>query len=286
MRAMVRAKHLLFFLILGTITGCGVETVVNGLSEREANRITELFADNQIASTKGVTDTGREIFYNISVPPKNKLDAIKLLNLHELPRRKDRGYSEVFSETGLIPTSAEEKAKKMAALEGEIERQLKLIDGILDTQVQIVIPEESALRTAEDQISPTTASVTLRYLPGAAGAKPITEQQVQTLVSAGVENLTADRVFPLLTPVRSIGELSIPDTPAPAGGSWLTRVSAKTVNVLSIVILAVILGLSLLLLSGHLRLRNAQARLLRLQNEIAKAQRRAQSEENLPPGAG
>jgi type III secretion system YscJ/HrcJ family lipoprotein len=286
MRAMVRAKHLLIFLLLGTIIGCGVETVVNGLSEREANRIIELFDDNQIASTKGVTDTGREIFYNISVPPKSRIDAIKLLNLHELPRRKDRGYSEVFSETGLIPTSAEEKAKKMAALEGEIERQLKLIDGILDTQVQIVIPAESALRTAEDQISPTTASVTLRYLPGAGGAKPITEQMVQTLVSAGVENLTADRVFPLLTPVRSIGELTVPETPAPAGGSWLTRVPAKTVNVLTIVILAIILGLSLLLLSGHLRLRSAQTRLLRLQNEIAKAQRRAQSEEGLPPGAG
>lgn len=286
MRAMVKAKHLLLLLILGTATGCGVETVVNGLSERDANRIIELFADNQITTTKGVTDTGREIFYNISVPQKSRLDAIRLLNLHELPRRKDKGYSEVFSDTGLIPTSAEEKAKKMAALEGEIERQLKLIDGILDTQVQIVIPEESALRTAEDQISPTTASVTLRYLPGAGGAKPITEQQVQTLVSAGVEKLTADRVFPLLTPVRRIGELTVPETAAPAGGSWLSRVPAKTVNVLTIIILAIILGLSLLLLSGHLRLRTAQARLLRLQNEIAKAQRRAQSEEILPPGAG
>ena len=50
-----------------------------------------------------------------------------------------------FLKAGLIPTSGEERAKFLAALEGEIEKQLKLIDGILDVQVQIVLPEESAL---------------------------------------------------------------------------------------------------------------------------------------------
>ena len=148
-------------------------------------------------------DSGRDVTYNIIVPAGNRIDAIRLLNRHEMPRRKDKGYTDVFAEGGFIPTSAEEKAKKLAALEGEIEKQLKLVDGVLDAQVQLVIPEESALRTSEEQKPQTTASVTLRYLPGAGGEKPLSEPQVQQLVAAGVENLTSDRVYPLLIPVLS-----------------------------------------------------------------------------------
>ena len=231
MRTNFRAsRHYLFILLFGfTLTGCAVDTVVSALSEKEANTIIELFADNEIETTKGMIDTGRAIQYSISVPSKKRLDAIRLLNLHELPRRKDKGYTEIFSESGLIPTSAEEKAKKLAALEGEIQKQLKLIDGVLDAQVQIVMPEESALKTAEDQITPTTASVTIRYLPGAGGAKPISETQVQALVAAGVEKLTADKVFPLMTPVRSVSEIGIPTTAASTGNSWLSKYSTKSI---------------------------------------------------------
>jgi len=285
-RTTVKTNLYIFLFVAGLITtGCSFETVVHNLSEREANLIVELFADNQIESTKGIVDTGREVFYTISVPIKNKLDAIRLLNLHELPRRKDKGYNEIFSESGLIPTSAEEKAKELAALEGEIERQLKLVDGLLDAQVQIVIPEQSALRTAEDQISAPTASVTIRYLPGAGGTKPITEIQIQTLIAAGVEKLTPDQVFPLMTPIRKASELTAPAAPAPANNSWLAKLSAKTVNIITVGILGLILSLAVLLLFGQLRLRTVRGRLTKLQNEIAKARRRTNPEENLPPAA-
>ena len=49
--------------------------------------------------------------------------------------------------------SAEERAKFLQALEGEIQKQLKLVDGILDVQVQVVTPE------FDDP--PTTESYTL-----------------------------------------------------------------------------------------------------------------------------
>ena len=276
----------LFVLLFGlTLVGCSVETVVSGLTEKDANTIIELLADNKIETTKGLVDSGREIHYSISVPTKKRLDAIRLLNLHELPRRKDKGYNEIFSESGLIPTSAEEKAKKLAALEGEIQKQLKLIDGVLDAQVQIVMPEESALKTAEDQISPTTASVTIRYLPGAGGTKPISETQVQTLVAAGVEKLTPDKVFPLMTPVKNSGEMEISAAAiATAGNSWLSKYSSRTISTLTIIILALIFTLSTLLLFTQLSLRRVRGKLIKLQNlvETAKSKRSADS---LPPSA-
>ena len=84
----------------------------------------------------------------------------------------------------MIPSRIQEAAQKLSALEGEIERQLKLIVGVLDVEVQLVMPEQSPLDT-QDTMTPTTASVTVKYLPGTDGSKPLSEPQVRALVAAG-----------------------------------------------------------------------------------------------------
>lgn len=270
-------------LLAGLLSACGTETVIHGIDEREANKIIELLADNQLQAQKLMNDSGREVTYNIAVPASNKVDAIRLLNRHEMPRRKDKGYTDVFAEGGLIPTSAEEKAKKLAALEGEIEKQLKLVDGVLDAQVQLVIPEESALRTSEEQKPQTTASLTLRYLPGAAGEKPLSEPQIQQLVAAGVENLTSDQVYPLLIPVmsnRPSADLS--QATSQLGGSWVAKLTKQQINIITGLMIMLILALSSLLIFWQIRLKTVRGKLTRLQTQIMKAQQR-QGGESLPP---
>jgi type III secretion system YscJ/HrcJ family lipoprotein len=172
-RAVVANSSSLVCFSLVLLAGCAAETVVHNLNEKEANIIIEVLADNDVNGMKLLNAAGREVVYDISVPASERLKAIRVLNKNELPRRRDKGYDEIFSSSGLIPTAGEEKAKKLAALEGEIERQLKLIEGILDVQVQIVMPDESALRTTQEQEPATTASVTIKYLPGVGGARPV-----------------------------------------------------------------------------------------------------------------
>ena len=277
------ARWVGMLLIALVLPACAAETVIHGVNEREANRILELLADSQINATKLVIDDGRTIKFNISVAANSKLDSIRLLNHNSLPRRPDKGYTEVFSEGGLIPTSAEEKAKKLAALEGELEKQLKLIDGVLDAQIQIVMPTESALRTSEEQRPTTTASVTLRYLPGAAGENPLTESQLQTLLAAGVENLTPDKVYPILTPVsRGAGAVPAGAGTTGASGSWLASMSKKQVNMTTAAIICLILILCVLLVFFQFRLKSVRSKLMRLQAQIMKAQQR-QSGDSLPP---
>ena len=272
-------------LMAGLLSACGTETIIHGIDEREANQIIELLADHQLQSNKLMLDSGRDVSYNIIVPASARIDAIRLLNRHEMPRRKDKGYTDVFAEGGLIPTSAEEKAKKLAALEGEIEKQLKLVDGVLDAQVQLVIPEESALRTSEEQKPQTTASVTMRYLPGAGGEKPLSEPQVQQLVAAGVENLTSDRVYPLLIPVisnRPSAELA--EATSQLSGSWVANLSKQQIDVITGVMIMLILTLSSLLILWWIRLKTVRGKLSRLQAQIMKAQQR-QGGESLPPAS-
>ena len=261
------------------LVGCGVEPVVHGLEEREANKVVEVLADADIVAQKSVVDNGRTTSYTINVPAKDRIGAIKTLNRFQLPARPDSGYQEIFKDGGLIPTAGEERAKQMAALEGEIEKQLKLIDGILDSQVQLVIPEESALRTAQDVRSPTTASVTLKYAPGRGGAKPLSEPQVQAVVAAGVERLTPDNVVVVMTPATGFGQGA---GDAMDTGKGLHGLSGKQADTLAVGLVVVVLLLCAGLAASQIALRTVRSRLLRLQNEIAKARRKPA--EVLPPG--
>ena len=267
----MRASRFLCIVLISFLASCGTEAIVHDLGEREANRILELLADKNIQGLKLMNDKGRTVTYTIHVPSANRMDAIRMLNQNDFPRRKDKGYHEIFSESGLIPTSTEERAKKMAAIEGEIERQLKLIDGILDVEVQLVIPEENALRTAEEQRPKTTASVTIRYLSGADGAKPLTEPQVQAIVAAGVEKLAAADVVVLMKPSDGFQAAS---AAKPEQVSGIRGWSQKQVNWAIVGVIAFILFLLLGLLFLQMRLKIVRDKLIRLQTEIAKARKK------------
>jgi len=283
-----------YFLITALLlsSACSVETIVHRLDEKEANSIVVLLDENGIVATKAALDTGREVFYHIAVPANERLRAMRILESNNYPRRAIQGYAEVFSESGLIPTSAEEKAKNLRAIEGEIERQIRLVAGVLDVEVNVVIPEESPLRTAEDATSPPKASVAIKYLGGTQDVKPITVVSVQDIVAAAVEKLTPDHVAVMMTrgdartsdigacpicPTIATGEAPIV-APVPTG--FLGRLSAKMQIVVAAGGAGLVLILCLLLVYGQVSLRNVRARLLHLQSEIANAQRKGR--ESLP----
>ena len=264
--------------LMWLVSGCAEETIVHGLSEKEANIILEVMSDADMRATKLINATGREVVYDISVPAADRIKAIKLLNRHELPRRRDKGYFEVFSQSGLVPTSAEEKAKKMMALEGEIERQLKLIEGVLDVQVQLVIPEESALRTTNEQGPDTTASVTIKYLPGAQDSRPVTEPEVQAIVAAGVEKLMPENVVVLMRPTGGAApSVAVPPPPQEVRRG-LQALSNKALSIGLVTFLVMIALLGAGLVATQIRLRAVRGRFIRLQNEIAKARQKKPGE--------
>jgi type III secretion protein J len=256
--------------MMALLAACRSETVVHQVDEREANFIIEVLATSEIIADKQMVDTGREVFYHVSVPSSRRLEAIQILNKHMLPRRKDRGYADVFSEGGFIPTSSEERAKQLEALEGEIQKQLKVIEGVLDVEAQVVVPEESALRTTQDTRTPTTASVTIKYLPGAGGSKPIAEPQVQAIVAAGVENLTTDQVVVVMKEARNVQQ---PRPPEKVGRSY-GGLTPKQFRIGVGAAVGIILLLGLAFVYAQVRLRTVRGRLLRLQSEIARARRK------------
>ena len=108
--------------------------------------------------------------------------------------------AETFSaDPGLIPTATQERARLIAALSGEVEEKLKLIPGVVDAHVTVVMPEEDPLRDADKEPTPPTASVVYRYHPpvGMAPEKatpPLGEADARSLVAASVPGLTPKNV--------------------------------------------------------------------------------------------
>ncbi len=266
-------------VVLMCATACAQEVIVRDLTtEKQANEIIEVLAYDGITGSKNVIDDGRKKSYQIKVPGSRRLDAITILNQHDLPREHGLGY-DVFGEGGLIPSASQEKARFLQAVEGEIENQLRIINGILDAQVQIVMPEDSVLRASGEAPPPTTASVALVYLPGAGDAKPVSIPEVKTLVARGVEKLTEENVTVLMSP-KQISPLfkrimdKVGDGTSVAGCQGLQCWSNKQLNTGVAAFAAVILILGAFIIFTQARLRSVRGRLIRLQSEIAKARRR------------
>ena len=82
---------------------------------------------------------------------------------------------------------------------GEVSIALNKIDGVLESNVIVNIPETNDLTQPENKPMPS-ASVMIRYRPSLEGKPPVTEKDVQGFVSSAVQELKPDRVTVLLTP--------------------------------------------------------------------------------------
>ena len=197
-----------FFLSL-SLLACSKMILLHELEEREANEVVVLLDQYQISVDKEATENSgggnKGPRFKIAVASADANRAWKILTDNQLPRKKDNGYSEVFAQSGLVPTAAEEKSKTVQAIQGELMRTLKSIDGILDARVHIVIPEQNALKITDTDNSKPTASVWFKYVAGRLPAS-VTEASVQELVANAVENLEAKHVKVIQTEAKNMEE--------------------------------------------------------------------------------
>ena len=176
-------------LLLGA---CGVDEVVHGLSEREANQILVVLESKDVSARKEVEE-GRTVTWKVLVPSNAGHEARRILVDAELPQPKSTRLQDVFAETGMIPTQSEEKAKMLIGIQGEIEKKVKLIPGVLDVHAQIVIPDRESVRDINQSKPLPMASVIIVYEP-INNKIPYRTEDVQKAVAASVEDMTPERV--------------------------------------------------------------------------------------------
>ena len=90
----------------------------------------------------------------------------------------------------MIPTAAEEKARMVVGLAGELTRTLRSLPGVVDARVHVVLPDTSSLIDEKGKAA-TTTSVLVRYR---GDRPPLTDDEIRGLVAKGVEGLAAENV--------------------------------------------------------------------------------------------
>lgn len=247
-------RKLLTLTLLVALTGCLKHELQTGLSEQEAQEIIVLLKKNGLDAHREAVAHGKDSStWSVHVlgGNQNLVLAWRVLQENGLPRQRVKGLSEVFSNSGLIPTAGEEKAKTLVGLTGEITRTLNSVDGVVDARVHVVLPENSPL-VDKSQWSPTTASVLIKHR----GAKPpLEEAQVKTLVAKSVEGLSPEQVAVVYKQVYAMKNPP-QDVQFYLGNQQLT--------VLAVGLMAVLALLTLVL---TFRVRQLKGRLTRLEEE-------------------
>lgn len=125
----------------------------------------------------------------ISVPKDRSDKARVALAAAGLPKDGDPGFS-LFDKSDFISTDFDKKIKLLRAMNGEIKRLVKQVDGVEDAGAMVTMPEDSLFQTEK---KPVTAAVMVKMQP----KRSLTPSQVDGLthlIASSVPGLMTDNV--------------------------------------------------------------------------------------------
>ncbi|MDY7225538.1 type III secretion protein [Hyalangium rubrum] len=228
-------------LALVLVTGCSID-LQHGLTEQDANEIYVLLSKNGINATKVKEGEGQDMKFNIVVPKADAAQAAELLRSNSLPRPMEKGFNH-FAKGSMVPTAAEERAMTLKALGGEVSNALNKIDGVLEANVIVNIPENNDLTQPENKPLPSS-SVMIRYRPSLEGKAPLGEKEVKQFVASAVQDLKPENVTVLLTPALAPAAETNPESRLQdVFGLRMTAASASQFRVLVAVVSIFVLGM-------------------------------------------
>jgi type III secretion protein J len=249
-------KRCLGLISLLLLTACLKQELQTGLTEAEAQEIIVVLKDHGLEATRQMASSGDQSppTWTVSVKggSQNLFLAWKILQESGLPREKATGLKDVFSNSSLIPTASEEKARLIVGLSGEIRQTLQSLNGVVDARVHVVLPDNSPL-LEKSEWKPATASVLVKYQ---GNQLPLQPEEVKNLVANGVEGLQASNVAVVFKKVEAT-------PPAPRDLGWYLRSQELTVASLALLMLTTLGSVALLVRSQRQR-----SKLARLQNQL------------------
>lgn len=196
-------RFMLFPLLLLLLAGCETNMVIiNDVPEREANEIVVFLASRHIAASKvasASTSPGgggaTAPMFNISVPSDKATEAMALLNMVGLPRKKATHLLDLFAKQGLMSSATEETIRFQAGLGEEIAGMIRKIDGVLDASVQLAFPPaETGIGVPGAAKQRITASVYVKHQGVLDDPNSHLITKIKRLVAASVNGLDINDV--------------------------------------------------------------------------------------------
>lgn len=222
----MRKKSLLFslFLSLLFLTGCEKQMIiVNDVPEREANEIIVFLASKDITATKtesptttgAGSDTGEGIKWSIAVDQKQEVEAMAILNRNGLPRKKSPTLLDIFAKSGLISSEREENIRYQAGLAAQIAGTIRKIDGVIDADVELSIPQDEGIAlpgSQQQQKQNVTAAVYVKHQGILDDPNSHLVTKIKRLVSGSVPGLSINDVT-VISDRSRFTDISLKDTP-------------------------------------------------------------------------
>lgn len=158
-------------------------TVYSKLSPKDvgetADRLKELNIDHKVVQDGSAIAIER-----------TKVDEARIaLAMKGLPKDGVVGY-EIFDKGSFISTDFEKRVSLQRAVNGELSRLIRKMDGVQDARVTVVMPEQALF--AEQQ-QPPTAAVMLSFSPGG-GFRPENIEAITHLIASSVQGLKPENV--------------------------------------------------------------------------------------------
>jgi type III secretion protein J len=250
--------------LAGVVVGCddAVE-VVRVPTEREANEIMVALDKEKVTGlAKEPVTEQRKTAWSIRVPQQSVQKAREVLVARELPRTAVGGFDQMLSNTGLIPTATDERARLMHAMAGELEKTFETYARVTRARVHVVIPEGGGLLDRNKGGTSPSAMVTLKYItsiqpedqlparpttnPAAVAEEPkdapLSAEQVRKMVASSVAGLEPARVTVAFTPAPKVEPLTTQPTGADRDGIMLMLLGA--VGVMSVIVIVLLVMLA------------------------------------------
>ena len=174
-------------------------------AEAQANEVLGALLQHGIAAEKVA---GKEGKVSVRVPEDRVAQSMAVLQAEGLPREAHASMGDVFKKEGLISSPLEERARMVFALSQELSATISKIDGVIDAEVHVVLPERGGFGEAGN---PSSAAVFIKYQDTASIESVV--PQIRRLVANSISGLAYDNVSVVLVPSAAPAPTAPPATP-------------------------------------------------------------------------
>lgn len=207
------------------VTSCSESrAIVSGVDERQANVIVVFLESKGISAYKqkvalgpsAAMEGGAVATFDIHVDNSQAIEAMAILNSNGLPHKQGTTLLELFAKQGLMSTDKEETIRYQAGLAQQIANMILMIDGVIDANVQISFPQESALATEEGANQRVTAAIFVKHQGIIDDPNSHLESKIKRLVSGSINGLDINDVT-VVSDRSRFTDISIDGTGEPMG---------------------------------------------------------------------
>ncbi len=240
-------------LAITTAFACQVP-IESRLSEEQANQVIVAPNAASIAANK-VPEGGnnRNPLFRVEVESSKAGRALSVLQAAELPKRPEPGWDEIFSETGIIPTATEERARLAAALSGELSRTIESLPGVVNARIHIAMPDNRAIALDTPTVRPRASVVVKRQQSSSESNRLEREKAIQKLVAGAVQDMKPEDVS--VVEVASAARIRTAPVLIQIGPITVTRETVGALPVIAESLLVSLLVLAIVVIVLFTRLR-------------------------------